>query len=490
MSTAPINTEKSNKPPVKGYDFKHATYARSNNSFDDVLVIKENIHHLDGRIEPNVRLIKNFKRDFYITKEAFRNHDEKKEWEELDKLRKYSCTQAELPRAVARALNKPLDSANMRQLSQSLWLYGTDIPVTSIVKDKYRNQWPDCIGTSSTVAVLDTETDVVIGHGQILSVSLTIKSQCYIAITKEFIGSIPKAIERLRLKFTEYLGEYEKNRNITLHVHIGETSGACVKWIMDKAHAIKPDFIALWNMAYDLPRMEAALQADGMLAEDVFSDPVVPPEFRKYKFIEGPTHMVTASGKPKKLLPAERWHNVVCTSSFYFIDAMCLYKRIRISEGNETSYSLDNILNIKLGIRKLKFDEVKATGLRWHQIMQSEYKLEYLVYNLFDCISMELLDEKTGDVCRAFPALCGISDFSRFKSNPKRIVDDLHFYCLKQDKVISTFSDNVTTELDNLVVTADGWVTTLPCHLLDNSGIPIIKEIPSIISNVRFHTAD
>lgn len=475
---------------IAGYEFRHATYANNYKvTQDDVVVVKENIHYKDGRIEPNVRIIKNYKRDFWVTKEGHRNHTDKKEWEFEERCRKFSCTQNELPIAVARALGRAPDTP-MRMLAMSPYLYGTDIHITSLVKYSYQKRFPNCLTPSASVAVLDIETDVVHGHGDILSIALTYKDRCIITATKDFIGTIHKPIEKIQQRFTELLGKYETERNIKLEIRICDDPADCAMAIFERAHEWKPDFIAIWNMTFDLPRISAALEKANIRPEDVLSDPKVPYEFRKYRFIEGPTDMVTASGVKKKLMPAERWHTVICTSSFYFIDAMCLYKRIRAAEGNESSYSLDNILNINLGIRKLKFDEVKEEGLRWHVRMQTEFKIEYLIYNLFDCISMELLDEKTSDISKSFVVLAGISDYSRFKSTPKRIVDDLHFTCLEQGLVMGVFADNVADENDKYVIDPDGIIVTLPSHLLSDEGLRCIDEIPDITTNLRAHVAD
>lgn len=81
---------------------------------------------------------------------------------------------------------------------------------------------------------------------------------------------------------------------------------------------------------------------------------------------------------------------------------MCFFKINRVREQNRPSYSLDSILNDELDLEKLKFKEAEGyEGLELHQLMQSKYKLEYGIYNVFDCIALELLDEKTGDLSKA-----------------------------------------------------------------------------------------
>jgi hypothetical protein len=244
-------------------------------------------------------------------------------------------------------------------------------------------------------------------------------------------------------------------------------------------------------MNYDLPAIVKQLELEGIDPANVFSDPSVPLQYRFYNYKEGPSQKVTAKGKVLPLHPADRWHVASFPASWYVVDAMCLYKRIRIVKGNEPNYSLDGVLGRNLKLGKLNFKEVEnLNGLAWHQKMQSDYKPEYLVYNLFDCIGVELLDEKTGDISRAFDVLAGISDYGNFSSNPRRISDDLHFFCRERGLVIATTSDQMQDELDKYVVDMDGWIVTLPSYLVDDNGLPLIEEAPHIRSMLRAHVSD
>jgi hypothetical protein len=170
---------------------------------------------------------------------------------------------------------------------------------------------------------------------------------------------------------------------------------------------------------------------------------------------------------------------------------MCSYKQIRTGSGDEPSYALDPILNKHLKIGKLKFEQAdKYTGLEWHFIMQKNYPLEYIVYNIFDCVSMEMLDEKTLDLSVQLPMYSGISDFQNFKSQPRRSVDALHFYCLKNDKVIGCTGEDMKDDDDALISGLSQWITMLPSHLVYENGLKIIEEHPDIHSSLRMYTGD
>jgi hypothetical protein len=170
---------------------------------------------------------------------------------------------------------------------------------------------------------------------------------------------------------------------------------------------------------------------------------------------------------------------------------MCSYRHIRNGEPEEASYSLDNILQKVAKITKLKFEQAKDyTGLKWHQFMQSQYPLEYVVYNMFDCISMEILDEITNDLSISLPMFSGCSDYCDFKSQPKRSSDKLHYFCLRNNRVIGSVSEEMSTDMDDSTVGLADWITMLQSYLVDDNGICIVKENPTMHTNIRIGAVD
>lgn len=478
---------------VKGLECRHATYCEHRDGQNDLLAVKEYIHYKDGRVVPNLRLIENYKREFWVTLPAYQNHKDKKEWEEEKRCRKFSTTQIKMRDNTAKALGKPGLQTTMRGIARSPFLYGCDVDTTVLIKNDYQKTFDDCITHEARVAVFDIETDVVEGHEEPISASLTCKDKVYLGVTESFLGTIIDPETKIQKAFDKYLRDkdYIKDRNITVEIFIGKTSGEVMAKVLMKAHEWKPDFVTVWNINFDLPKVVKQFDKEGIDPADVFSDPSVPREYRFYRYKEGPSKKKTAKGKVFPLHPADRWHTASFPATWYAVDAMCLYKRIRTVEGNESSYALDAILNSNLNLGKLKFTEVdNYVGLAWHYKMQSQYKIEYLIYNIFDCVGVELLDEKNGDISRSFNVLAGISDYNNFNSNPRRICDDLHFECRDRGLVIATTSDQMVDDFDKYVISMEGWIVTLPSFLTDDNGLTLIKEAPHIKSMMRAHVAD
>lgn len=446
------------KDQVKGFECVFGTYIESqHDNENDAIFVKEKVHLKDGSIVSHLRMYENYKRDFYITQEKFRNHEQKKEYEEIKRLKKHTTTQRKMPVAIARQLHRNPVNPRLSMLLRSPYVYGADITSTALLKYKYMSTFPDC-RAALDVAVVDLETNVHTPGQEILSATLTMKNRVFMAVTKDFVGTDPRFEEKLEKCFDKHLSKYRDERKIQLEVVTVEHEGEAVVEVMKRAHKWKPDFVAAWNINFDLPKMLTALERHNIDAAQVMSDPSVPDRYKYAKYKEANKVKTMASGKTMILHNAELWHVMVAPSTFYWIDFMALYKLLRVTEGNQPKYSLDAILKVNNLDGKLRFDEAdEYSGLAWHQFMQRMFKIEYLVYNIFDCISVELLEEKNNDT-RAFSILCGHSDWAKFKSTPRRLCDDLHFFYLDRGKVAATTSDNMGEELDKYVVSIKDWI--------------------------------
>jgi len=477
---------------IAGFECRHVIESMHPNGIDDLHLVKEYVHFKDGTKESNLRFLYNHPRSFWITKPGFRNHKDKKEYEELERLQEYKTNQAKLPDKISRALTgRPVGRDRLRDLAKSPYLYGCDIQMSSLIKKAYQDKYPKCVSPSASVAVFDIETDVVNGTGEVIVATLSFKDRCFTAVSGRFIKDGLDTEAVLQKMAQKHLGETLQKRGTKIEFALVPDGVEAIVQCFKKAHEWRPDFVVVWNINYDIPFCVKKLEDAGVDPAQVFSDPSVPEEYRYFKYREGPKMKVTQSGKKTPLSPAERWHTADCPASFYLIDAMCLYYSLRIAKGKEPSYSLDAVLNKHIGLGKLSLPEVDhLDGLDWHKEMQRNHRYFYVIYNVFDCIGVELLDDKNGDVARQFPILCGISDYGLFKRNPRRIVDDLHFFYMDRGKVIGSTGSEVEDENDSHVVGLRGWIVTLPANLVVNNGAAIILGLENIRSMLRYHLAD
>ena len=491
----PIEADK-----IKGRECKHAIYIQGHSSMpgaipDDMIFIKEIVHDTEGGKHPRIRMVENYKRPFWITKSGFRDHTETREWEDIDKLDRYESTQAGLVDAIKKALNIRSPSYfNIRKIANDYpYIYGTDITPTTLIKNKYQNRYPDCI-SECTMAVFDIETDMVEGHEEPIYLSLTFKDRACIVVPKWYIDwfkdeyTYNSFASALKEHFYKRLPETAGERNIDLEVVVAEGSVDAIKQVFDRAHTWSPDFIAVWNINFDIPRILDVLERYGVDAGDLLSDPHVPKKYRKAWYKEGPSQKVTDTGEIVPRDWYDRWHTFYLPAGFYFVDQACIFWRLRMAAGKEPSYALDSILTKYAGIKKLKNEKAdQMAGAKWHNYMQRFEPLEYGIYNLYDCISCEILDEqpKMGDLRLSFYMQAEHSDYDVFNKQPRRTVDDLHFTCLENGKVIAATPGELKTEFDNHTTSRNDWIVTLPAHLVERNGLPLLDDVPGHCTEVR-----
>lgn len=381
VMSAEIDLKTIPKDRIIGRECKHASYTESTlNDEDDLLTVKELVYvkQDDGSIitVPNLAFYKNFPRPFWITKEKFRNHKDKKEVEYVDLLKECTTNQRNLNKAIVKQLGYGNPNQQLKVICRSPFVYGADITTPTLIKNKYKEKWPDLF-TTNKVAVLDTETDMWKGNGKDIIVStVTMKDKVILTVLEDWIKDIPEPEKQIRKALHQHLGKYIKERGIKFDIRIQKSAGEMAKTCIDKCHEWQPDFVVAWNMDFDINVLIRALEKEGYDLPEVFSDPRVPPEFRHFRYKQGPTTKMKADGSVENLPPSDRWNIVETPASYVWIDPMCVYRNIRRAAGKEPSYSLDYTLKKNLGedFGKLYFETGDSTAsngsVEWHMQMQ------------------------------------------------------------------------------------------------------------------------
>lgn len=487
----------------------HIPKNRNNGIENDYHMVKEQIHYDDGTIKPNIRFIKNFKRPYYVTKKEFRNHFDKKEFESVDKLDMYTTTESDLVYNASKSLGLNFPARGLKELNNSPYIYYTDVSSSVLIKGIYNKKVKN--ETPFSVCGLDIETSVIPGIEGIIYITVIFKDKIHLAFLKELTKNIPDPVKAFKESADTYIKDYLDKKGYKLEITPCDNEGSLIISTFKKLHEWKPDWLTIWNMDFDIPRIMEACERNNIVLKDLFSDPSVPPELRYFNYRQGRKFKITASGKYSPIPPSLQWHTVQATSSFYVIDGMCAYRRIRMAGAAEPSYALDNILNKVLGIRKLKFTQAdKYTYLQWHAFMQKNYPIEYGIYNIFDVISMLELDDKTKDLSIAIPNMINNSEPSKLEFQPKLIGDAFAEVIKEEGYILGTVGRNARKEESGLsgyiehdvmedeeeneeggeVLSIKDWIINLPSHLLINNGLKVIDELPELRTNIRGHVYD
>jgi hypothetical protein len=473
---------------------RFAFHTEHKESGDDLHLIKEAVTLKDGRTVPNVRLVKNYKRPFWISKKGNRDFKELKEREFLPKLDRFESTQHDLATAVSRALGKGGYHRGLRNLCQEPYVFGVDISSTAIIKHELNKKVENI--TPYTVAVYDTETDAVHGTGEVIINTISFKNRVFCAIKSSYLKGISMPVEQIRKLIDTYLGEIVAKRQAVIEIVVCETEYETIKTCIDKAHEWMPDFVSVWNIDFDMDKIIDACKKENIDPAELLCSPDLPKEFRFFNFKKGPAKKVTASGRVINFSPSQRWHFVNCPASFHWIDGMQAYRQVRSGGAEEPSYALDAILTKHKIPSKLKFkdlddDAIPAAGtLPWHAEMQSRYPLHYVVYNIYDCIGVELLDESIKDLSLSMPMFARSTDFENFNSQPRKSMNDLHWEFLEDGSVAGATASEMTVEDDALTTSVSGWITMLQAHQIYDNGLCLIDEVSDLRTLIRIACAD
>ena len=488
---------------VSAIEVKHAVYCVENKklnpesrTIDDCVVVKVNKHMSDGSIVPDMMHFKNFERDFFVTKKSKRNHKQKKSIESIDNLERFKCRQIDLKRSVARALGFHNGfTGKFKSLCRSPYIYGTDLSTPVIIKNRFKKLYPDAI-TENKIAVLDIETDVVNGTEEPILCSITSGNKAFIAYTHDYAKSHDDPEKAYMDAINLYVGDYVKTRNIEIEFYRGKNAGDICAAAIKKHHDWMVDFVVIWNISFDVGKIMPCLVKYDYNPADVFSHPSVEPKFRKAVWIPGKEEKEkynSTSGKVVKMrIPVEqRWHVLDTPSNACWLCGMAVYYQLRKASGQESEYNLNYILNKNLKLTKLKFEATAhlEDSLHWHVVMQKNHRPEYVAYNLFDDISVELLFEKLGDFKSAVSVLIGSSEYYRFDSQTRLISDDLQMVYRDRGYICCGVSDEMEDELDKHVCSKDGWITTLASHLCHDNGVPFFDKDP-LNSEIRLWVYD
>lgn len=495
---------------VAGKECKSVAYSTDAEKQNDLVVIKEVVHTKDGRQIPRLVMLENVKRPVFITQKPFQNHQEKKEYEHRDKCIEIKTTDVKMATAIQMGLgyNFPNPKTSLKMVCRSPFVYWADLPVTSYIKQKYKQKWPEA-QSLNRICVFDVETKEDDGSKRMEMVSFVCDNEIHFfahddymnrvkggreAIVKktvELLKKVPftrdkkgKKLPEGQIEYRDIISDYE------IFVHQCARPADCIVAMFHEVHRLLPDLLVAWNIDYDLTIMIKELEAAGIPLEDVFCHPDVPVKYRNVWYKRDQASKKTES-KTLTKSPADQWHVLYCQASFYAVDAMCLFKKIRTHEGNRPTYKLSAILESEVGVGKMDIPGLEyKDNVDWHITAQKEHALEYCAYNIMDNLLIVLLDQKNNDLASALSVLAGVSMYDIFPSLPKRICNEFTYFLHEQGLVIGSVGNAIKNDFDEEVIGTDGWIVTLPAHMNAENGLYAVKEVPMLLTAFRGQTAD
>ena len=451
---------------------------------EDIHIIKE-VYYDGKNFIDKIKIIKDFKRPFYITKKIFRNHVDSKEAESLDKVDKYMSTQSDLWLNVARRIgNSFTGKVDIRKLKSSPYLYGCDVDSRVYLKYMYNKR--NYIKANHRLGVFDIEFDVL--KNEMIMLSIMSSKKVIVGLLKSFAIKIPDLDVRLRHLYKDFIPENKFKNNVDIEFIVFDTEMDIIRHIFREANYLSIDYLAAWNIKYDLTTILDICEKNNVNPADVFHYDKIPDKYKYFSFKPGRLVKVMESGKESAISIEDQWHNIKSTTNYIFLDAMGLHRQIRTGSATiPGGYNLDNILAFEGIAQKLKFSSNQGfKGIEWHIDMVANKPAEYVIYNIWDIMSIMNLDEKTKDFAVSASLLLENSHFDIFNSGPRKIVDALTFFYLKKGLVLGV--KNFNSDNDELLGTRR-WILTLQAHLQMDNGMKVLEDVseePTLVKSAAY----
>lgn len=524
------------KEDIKGREWRFGLHLPVGPNGEDYHMVKEYVHLTDGRIVPNMRIIKDFKRPVGILKPMYRTYQDKKEHEPLDRLDVLMTTQSALRNVVATAVGRPWSKESLSELLVSPYIYAADVPSTAIMqRELYQKENKHITRGAYKNAAFDTETDVLYGTEEIIIGTMTMLPEAHAIIRRDYLNFMTDeefarqfqdvVLKKLNVphdeEFKKFLldktGQALEFGDMKITYELVDTEIEIVEKSFKWFHDRKPDWMSIWNMDFDVTKVLNACKKAGVDPKQILCDSMIPWDYRIARYKRGQTQKVAASGKAKPVAPYDQWHFLFLSASFVIVDAMSAFRLLRLGEQEERSYALDAILEkiFQGKIRKLRHPPADMyVKERWHQEMQANHKLVYIAYAIFDTVSMAFLDLVTKDLSHKLPGMANITSFDQCNSQPKRLRDAFYVFALEKHNQLvgsvghakdapppevfpeSEYGDDEEDDEDKEeeeapaeTLNRKGWVLTLASHL-SAPGLKLLKDAPHVTTGIRAYTYD
>lgn len=433
-----------------------------------------------------LKIVPNYERPFWVTKPPFRTHKYHKEYAvEKEELDGYVVSQNEMANRISKIFNKPPSKYNTinRLCSNIPYIYGADISPVLIEKKKLADARNYKSITSFDTGFLDIEQSLLGNHEIILITYVDSTSQkIYTGILKPFLQDF--SIEHINELYLKKMNEIKETlkpealeifnkQKYTTDIRMFDKEINVIRFIFKAIHHHKPNFVGIWNIAYDIPEIISRIEHNGYDPASIMCHPEVPEKFRMLKLLK--------DRNPNKHW-ADLWHWFYLSGYTQFYDALPLYSILRAQEGRETSYKLDDILKKEIGGGKLDLDCT-------HQKMQRDHMDYYTVYNIYDAVGIDIMEKKNNDVVTLNQLVTDHGLLENFGNQTVQLKNMFYCYCRTKGWVPAAVGkSDMKMEGDEKIHNVGGNVL----HPLQtrNTGVPILEEMSSMETGLCMFVCD
>lgn len=446
------------------------------------------VHHFtNGEAIKELKIVEDYHRPFWITKKIHQKYKDKKEFEKIDRLQIHTTTQSDLNKSVCKALEKQATDYNISTIKDSPYLYAYEVPSVSFIKHFYNIKSNNYISDYNVVN-LDIEFDVTGEFNDISIMTLSMNGSRHTAALRRLykdISTDDEEIKRLiREKSETDLPDSPvkrecKHYNITLYDN--DMDMLIDVWSM--LHKMKPDFVTIHNLAYDIERIMERCAYWNYDLKDLLSDPSIPKHLRKANYRPANSFKIK-KGVMYNIPFEERWATIDVSASFMIMDTMTGFAAIRQAAGKLVGgYGLDNLLKSHKLDSKLDYEDERSRSMsrkERHAYMSTYKPIEYTIYAEQDTVGMTNLENKIKDFTTTIAIFAGITDFLRFNSSTHKAVCNAYVENRRKGMIVGT---TPKTTVDRSYLGTDNWIKTLSSNHIQDIGLRI-TNIPSVSTTI------
>jgi len=221
----------------------------------------------------------------------------------------------------------------------------------------------------------------------------------------------------------------------------------------------EPDFVAFWNIHFDIETIINRMKRLKLDIAEIMCPTYLPKKYKYVKWNEDNSFGFGGEDDKKNAgHPSRLWHWLEVAGKTQWYDQMSLYSNLR-KRMTLPSYTLDDIGESEVGIRKIKFGDF---GESMKSVISSNFRL-FMKYAIRDVYVQYKIEEKVNDVERMVNGTTRLSKITKISYIIKNMLTE-SFY--RQGNIIGN------TVAYNVFDTIPGAIVSDP-NLIEQRGIKI-----------------
>lgn len=332
---------------------------------------------------------------------------------ERDKLEAVTCRYHDLDKSIAEKLNvlnfyyDNIKSGNRREnqlLHTSNQIFGSDISINNFYRMKFNEQYTNEI-TPITRAFLDIETDIHYcnndfpepGQVPINAISYfeydSKKLYTYLLDDpnnpkiEEFKHNCSSISNEFKSFLADTLGGVDKLnklklQDISIRVFMFKEEIGLIQNVFERINRHRPDFLLVWNMAFDMPYIIERIKKLGYDPKDIICDREFTHKYCEYYIDERHKNMFEQRGDFADI-----------SSYTIYLDQMIQFASRRKGQSVFTNMKLDSIGEQVAGVHKLDYSNIT---INLGDLPYIDYRT-FVKYNMMDVVVQYCIEEKTDD---------------------------------------------------------------------------------------------